>query len=111
MLKGFETGAASAILSRRARWLSIDERSLPGELILSFEKTMAGWYWARSERLAISPNLLVFFGGLSENSNEDFLRLAGPSSADVGSKSENGHNCQEKDRKEDGWTGDSMRAL
>ena len=109
MLKGFETGAASAMLSRRARWLSIDERSLPGELILSFEKTMAGWYWARSERLAISPNLLVFFGGLSGNSNEDFLRVAGPSSADVGSKCE--FNGQAMDRNEEGWQGDSMRAL
>ena len=109
MLKGFETGAASAMLSRRARWLRIDERSLPGELILSFEKTMAGWYWARRERLAISPNLLVFFGWLSESSNEDFLRVAGPSSADVGSKCE--FNGQAMDRKEEGWQGDSMRAL
>ena len=107
MLKGFETGAVSARLSRRARWLSIDERSRPGELILSFENTMAGWYWARSERLAMSPNLLVFFGGLSENSNEDFLRLAGPSSADVGSKIE--CNGQAMNRNGDGWRSYSMR--
>ena len=81
-------GAASAALFFRDRLPSKkDEQSLPGEPILSFVKTIVGWYWARSERLAMSPNLLVFTGLPGpENSNEDFLRLAGQGSGDVSSK-------------------------
>ena len=85
-----ETGCSIKVLvfDLLSSW---DDRSLPGEPILSLEKTMAGWYWARSERRAISPNLLVLTGLLPANSKEDFLRPDGLGSGEAGSKKTQRH--------------------